>query len=50
MSKLLFWRVEMFSITGALMEDEDFIKIAIEVRAFLISEENSKNNYHRSTK
>lgn len=39
----------MLSIRGALSE-EDFIKIGIEVRAYLISRDNSRKNYHRGTK
>lgn len=40
----------MISVRGALMKESSFIKIAIEVRAFLLSGENSRNNYHRGTK
>lgn len=38
----------MLSIRGAMMED--FFKIAIEVRVYLISRENSRKNYHSGSK
>lgn len=49
MRKLPFWRVEILSTRGTLME-EDFFKIAIEVRAYIINRENSRKNYSRGTK
>lgn len=44
MRKMPFWRGEMLSIKDILVEKPDLIKIAIEVRAFLISGKNSGNN------
>lgn len=48
--KIVILELEMVFIREILMEQQEFIKVEIEVKDFLISGENSRNNYYRGIK